>query len=122
MSGTLPAKHRKRLAEVATRRKSKKISRRALLKFCRKHIVIHQALAQQAKTPASKGCPQADKIIYFASSNGEIHTTASSKSENVDLHPAEPNTSSYSGYNHLHGFTTSFADAVADQLNIQVPF
>ena len=92
------------------------------MKFCRKYLVIHQTLAQQAKTPASKGYPQVDKSIYFASSNGEIYTTASSKSENVDLHPAESNMSSYSGYNHLHGFTTSFVDADIDQLNIKVPF
>ena len=97
MSGTLQAKHHKRLAEVAAHQKSNKISRRALLKFCSKHLVIHQALAQQANTPASEGDPQADESIYFESSNGEIHTTASSKYENVDLHPTESSTYSYSG-------------------------
>ena len=30
--------------------------------------------------------------------------------------------SSYSGYNNLNGFTTSYADADSEQLNMQVPF
>ena len=33
-------RHQKRLAEVAARQKSKNKSGRALLKFCRKHLVI----------------------------------------------------------------------------------
>ena len=41
-------RHHKRSSEVAARRKSKNKPRRALLKFCRKHLVIQQALAQQA--------------------------------------------------------------------------
>ena len=97
-----------------------------MLKFYRKLLVIQQALAQEAKISSSEGDTQAYESIYYASSNGEIHTTASSKSENVDSHPEDSSTSSYSGYNHLHGFTTSFADADADadaeQINIQVPF
>ena len=39
----------------------------------------------------------------------------------MDLYPTELSKSSYIGYNHLHGFTTSFTDADAEQLNIQVP-
>ena len=40
----------------------------------------------------------------------------------MDLYPTELSKSSYIGYNHLHGFTTSFTDADAEQLNIQVTF
>ena len=103
--------HHKRSAEVSARRKSKNKSRRTLLKFYRKLLVIQQALAQEAKISSSEGDTQAYESIYYASSNGEIHTTASSKSENVDLHPTESSAYSYSGYNHLQGFTTSFVDA-----------
>ena len=84
-----------------------------MLKFCRKHIYLQQDLAQQAKTSDSEGYPQAYESVYYASSNGEVHTTASSKYENVDSHPTESSTSSYSGYNHLRVFTTGFADADA---------
>ena len=70
----------KRLAEAAVHRKSKKKMRRVLLKFSRKHLVIHQALAQQANILASEVDTQADESIYYASSDGEIHTTDSSKS------------------------------------------
>ena len=106
-------RHRKRSAEVSARRKSKKKSRRELLKFCRKHLVIQQAIAQQANKSAPQGDPQEDESIYYASINGEIHTTASSKSENVDSHPTESSTCSYIGYNHIHIFTTSLSDSDA---------
>ena len=92
------------------------------MQFFRKHLVLQQALAQQAKKSASKGDPQSDESIYYASNDGESRTTASSKSENVDSHPTESSASSYSGYNHLHGLKTSFVDADAEQLNIQVTF
>ena len=94
------------------------------MKFCRKHLVLQKTLAQKAKTSSSEGDPQADESIYYAFSDGEIHTTSSSKSGKTNSHPTESSTSSYSGYNHLHGFTTSFADVNADteQHNIQVPF
>ena len=106
-------RRRKRLAEAAARRKSKKKSRRALLQFCRQHLVLKKNLAQQANTSASEGDPQSDESIYYASTDGEIHTTASSKSENVDSHPTELSVSSYSGHNHLHSFTKSFSYADA---------
>ena len=101
----------KRSAEVAARRKSKKKSRRTLLKYCRKYLVLKKYLAQQSKTSASEGDPQAYESIYYSSSHGEINTKASSKSENIDLYPTESITSSYSGYNHFHGLKTSLADA-----------
>ena len=81
------------------------------MKFCRKNLVIQKALAQEPKALASKGYPQVDESIYYASSDGEIHATASSKSKNFDSHPTELSKSNYSRYNHLHGFTTSLADA-----------
>ena len=81
------------------------------MKICRKHLVLKKDLSQQSKTPASKGDTKAYESIYYSSSDGEINTKASSKSENVDLYPTKPITSSYSGYNHLHGLKTSLADA-----------
>ena len=92
------------------------------MKFCRKHLVIQKNLAQKSKKSDSEGYPQADEGNYYASSNGELHATASSKYENIHSHPTELVTSSYSVYNNLHSFTTSFADANEEQLNIQVPF
>ena len=74
-------------AEAAAHQKSKNKLKRALLQLCRKHLVLKKALAQQAKTPASEVYPQADKTIYYVSIDGKIHTTASSKSENVDCYP-----------------------------------
>ena len=55
----------KRSAEVAARRKSKKKSRRTLLKYCRKYLVLKKYLAQQSKTSAPEGYPQADEMIYY---------------------------------------------------------
>ena len=101
----------KRLIESAARQKLMKKLRRALLQFFRKYLVLQQYLAQQEKISASEGYPQVDESIYYTSSDGEIHVTASSKSGNVNSHQTESSVSSYSGYNNLHGFTTSFADA-----------
>ena len=112
----------KRLIESAARQKLMKKLRRALLQFFRKYLVLQQYLAQQEKISASEGYPQVDESIYYTSSDGEIHVTASSKSGNVNSHQTESSVSSYSGYNNLHGFTTSFTNADADQINIQVPF
>ena len=102
--------------------KTKEEIEEIIVAIFRKHIVIQKDLAQQEKTTASEGDPQADKMIYYASRDDEIQTTTLSKYGNVNLHPTKLSVSSYSGYNHLHGFTTSFADADTKHLNIQVPF
>ena len=76
-------RHRKILSEAAARQKSKNKFRRTLLQFCRKHLVLQKSLAQQAKTSASEGYPQADESIYYVSIDGETHTKPSSKYEGL---------------------------------------
>ena len=58
-------RRRKISAEAAARQKPENKLRRLLLKFFRKYIVLQEALAQQSKTSAPEGYPQADEMIYY---------------------------------------------------------
>ena len=98
---------------IAHRRAKHLVKRkRAILnRFCKKHIKLQ---ARLATSDGARAQPDSDGDICHECIQPELQDNIQASASEGDV--------SYSGYNILHGFTTSLADADLERLNTQVPF